>query len=115
MESLIIVRKEDLRELLKEMIPVTNVVDPIDEQKDYFSLDEGLSYINERGLTISKSTLYKKTADREIPFQRWGGKKIVFLRDELDQWISKQLSGKEDKVSEITKSVADSARRKERG
>jgi len=115
MESLIIVRKEDLRELLKEMIPVTNVADPIDEQKDYFSLDEGLSYINERGLTISKSTLYKKTADREIPFQRWGGKKIVFLRDELDQWISKQLSGKEDKVSEITKSVADSARRKERG
>ncbi len=112
MESLIIVRKEDLRELLKEMIPVTNVVDPIDEQKDYFSLDEGLSYINERGLTISKSTLYKKTANREIPFQRWGGKKIVFLRDELDQWISKQLSGKEDKVSEITKSVADSARRK---
>ncbi len=115
MEGLIIVRKEDLRELLKEMIPVTNVADPIDEQKDYFSLDEGLSYINERGLTISKSTLYKKTADREIPFQRWGGKKIVFLRDELDQWISKQLSGKEDKVSEITKSVADSARRKERG
>ena len=113
MESLIIVRKEDLRELFKEMIPVTNVADPIDEQKDYFSLDEGLSYINERGLTISKSTLYKKTADREIPFQRWGGKKIVFLRDELDQWISKQLSGKEDKVSEITKSVADSARRKE--
>ena len=112
MESLIIVRKEDLRELLKEMIPITNVADPIDEQKDYFSLDEGLSYINERGLTISKSTLYKKTADREIPFQRWGGKKIVFLRDELDQWISKQLSGKEDKVSEITKSVADSARRK---
>ena len=112
MESLIIVRKEDLRELLKEMIPITNVADPVDEQKDYFSLDEGLSYINERGLTISKSTLYKKTADREIPFQRWGGKKIVFLRDELDQWISKQLSGKEDKVSEITKSVADSARRK---
>lgn len=112
MQSLILVNKNDLRELLKEMIPVTNVADPIDEQKDYFSLDEGLSYINERGLTISKSTLYKKTADREIPFQRWGGKKIVFLRDELDQWISKQLSGKEDKVSEITKSVADSARRK---
>jgi excisionase family DNA binding protein len=112
MQSLILVNKNDLRELLKEMIPITNVADPIDEQKDYFSLDEGLSYINERGLTISKSTLYKKTADREIPFQRWGGKKIVFLRDELDQWISKQLSGKEDKVSEITKSVADSARRK---
>jgi excisionase family DNA binding protein len=115
MQSLILVNKNDLRELLKEIIPITNVADPIDEQKDYFSLDEGLSYINERGLTISKSTLYKKTADREIPFQRWGGKKIVFLRDELDQWISKQLSGKEDKVSEITKSVADSARRKERG
>lgn len=112
MQSLILVNKNDLRELLKEMIPITNVADPVDEQKDYFSLDEGLSYINERGLTISKSTLYKKTADREIPFQRWGGKKIVFLRDELDQWISKQLSGKEDKVSEITKSVADSARRK---
>lgn len=114
MQSLILVNKNDLRELLKEMIPTVNVIEPADEQKDYFSLDEGLSYINERGLTISKSTLYKKTADKEIPFQRWGGKKIVFVREELDHWISEQLSGKEDTVNEITKSVANSARRKER-
>lgn len=114
MQSLILVDKNDLRDLLKEMIPTVNVIEPTDEQKDFFSLDEGLSYINEMGLKISKSTLYKKTADKEIPFQRWGGKKIVFLRDELDQWISDQLSGNSERVNEVTNHVAEVARKKER-
>jgi len=112
MESLILVSKDDLREILKEMIPAVNVIEPTDEQKDYFSLNEALNYLNERGLSISKSTLYKKTADKEIPFQRWGGRKIVFLREELDQWIDEQLSSNENK--EITNVVAGAARKKGR-
>lgn len=107
--------KNDLREILQEMFPTVNVIDPADDQKDFLSLDEGLSYINERGLAISKSTLYKKTADKEIPFQRWGGKKIVFVRQELDQWIGERLTGNDATGGdEITNTVAENARRKGR-
>ena len=112
MERLLLINKDDLREILAEMIPAVNVIEPTDEQKDYFSLNEALNYLNERGLSISKSTLYKKTADKEIPFQRWGGRKIVFLREELDQWIDEQLSSNENK--EITNVVAGAARKKGR-
>jgi excisionase family DNA binding protein len=114
MERLLLINKDDLREILAEMIPAVNVIEPTDEQKDYFSLNEALNYINERGLSISKSTLYKKTADKEIPFQRWGGRKIVFLREELDQWIDEQLSSNENRVNKIGIHVAKSARQKER-
>lgn len=72
---------------------------------------EAISYINNRGLKISKSSIYKKTAEKEVPFQRWGGKKIVFVRQELDEWIENQLSKRENGV---IKTVADAARRKER-
>lgn len=109
MESLIIVNKSDLRELLQEMIPVRE--EPVKEEKDYFLFMEGLEYINAKGLKISESTLYKKTANKEIPFQRWGGKQVVFIREELDQWIKEQLTGKSS--NEVVKSVASSARRKE--
>lgn len=111
MESLIIVNKSDLRELLKELIPVKE--ETVKEEKDYFLFGDGLAYINAKGLKISESTLYKKTANKEIPFQRWGGKQVVFLRSELDQWISEQLTGKSS--NEVAKSVASSARRKDGG
>lgn len=113
MESLIIVNKNDLRELILELIPMRE--EPVSEEKDYFLFGEGLEYINSKGLKISESTLYKKTANKEIPFQRWGGKQVVFLRQELDQWISERLIGNDATGGdEITNTVAEKARKKGR-
>lgn len=108
--NLILVSKDDLREIIKEMIPAQDEK-PVKEDTGFFSLNEAISYINNRGLKISKSSIYKKTAEKEVPFQRWGGKKIVFVRQELDEWIENQLSKRENGV---IKTVADAARRKER-
>lgn len=40
-----------------------------------------------------------------IPFKRFGERRIVFDRKELDLWINEQLSGNGDKLNEIIKSV----------
>jgi excisionase family DNA binding protein len=51
---------------------------------------------------LSKSTLYKKTAKREISFYKPFGKKIFFSREQLEQMMKQNLmrSGKE--ISEQT-------------
>ncbi|MBN2011944.1 helix-turn-helix domain-containing protein [candidate division KSB1 bacterium] len=38
-------------------------------------------------LSLSKSTIYKMTHYRKIPFSKPQGKKIYFSRTELDKWM----------------------------
>jgi excisionase family DNA binding protein len=115
MEQLLLIDKNDLREILKELIPTATVVEPMEKEKDFLPLDEALAYINGRGLKISKETIYKLTSLKQIPFQRWGGRKIVFERDKLDEWLEARLSCDEEKrTNRITNHVAKAARKKER-
>lgn len=50
----------------------------------YMSLAEAAMY-----LKICKSTLYKKTSLREVPFYKPGGKLILFLKEDLDGYMNK--------------------------
>lgn len=39
---------------------------------------------------LSKSTIYKKTASRELPYYRAdGGKQIFFRKNELEDWLTR--------------------------
>lgn len=111
MENLLLVNKDDLFDFFKQVIEQIRDDEPKEDEKDYLSFNEGLEFINEKGLSISESTLYKLTSEKKIPFQRWGGRKIVFVRNELDKWASERLQGKRN---EITNNVAAAARKKER-
>lgn len=51
-------------------------------QKSVLNLNEACSY-----LELSSSHLYKLTSDDAIPHYKPNGKKIYFLRLELDQWL----------------------------
>jgi len=48
----------------------------------YLTLEEAAAL-----LRICKSTLYKKTSLREIPFYKPGGKLILFLRTDLERFL----------------------------
>ncbi len=50
----------------------------------YLSLEEAATF-----LKVCKSTLYKKTSLRVIPFCKPGGKLILFLREDLEEYLSK--------------------------
>ena len=49
----------------------------------YLNLEEAASF-----LKLCKSTLYKKTSLREIPFVKPGGKLILFLKKDLELYLT---------------------------
>lgn len=76
----LIIRKLDTIESLlrnisvpgKQVVPVAEV----------FNLNEASEYVS-----LSKSAIYKKTSERNIPhFKK--GKKLYFKRSELDEWLT---------------------------
>lgn len=99
MKNLIILDKNDLRDLLKEMLPAVKYTKPKEPGKPYLTINEGLLYLNDRGIKMAKSTLYKYTGENNIPFKRFGDRKIVFVREELDEWIDEKLSGNDNTLN----------------
>lgn len=53
-------------------------------KKEILTLEEVAWYLN-----FSKSSIYKLTSKREIPFYSPGGKKLYFKKSEIDDWIYK--------------------------
>ncbi len=49
-------------------------------------------------LRISKSSLYKMTSKRKIPFTKPNGGKMYFLKEDLDNWM---LSNKSKSTEEL--------------
>ncbi|MEA5080873.1 MAG: helix-turn-helix domain-containing protein [Dysgonamonadaceae bacterium] len=93
MTNIAVFSKDDFRAVIREEIAFALEKKGTEsEQKNTMNLNEAIKYINENGYPISKSTLYKKTSEHSIPFKRFGGKKIVFDKLDLDEWINKQLS-----------------------
>ncbi|BBD45038.1 Hypothetical protein PEIBARAKI_5031 [Petrimonas sp. IBARAKI] len=78
-------------------------------EKKMLNMDEAVAYLNESGVPISKSTVYKNTMDKTIPFSRFGDRRIVFNVEDLDRWVEDRLAKRQNTVTE---SVRQSARRK---
>lgn len=74
----------------------------------YLNLSAALKMLSEQGYKMSKSRMYKMTANGcSIPFKRFGNR-IVFEKDELVLWCEKQISGSHlhnANVMEIVKSA----------
>jgi excisionase family DNA binding protein len=52
----------------------------INEQKEFLTFDETCEFLH-----ISSSSLYKKTANKSIPFQKRG--RLYFSRKSLIEWV----------------------------
>ena len=62
---------------IKQFIKEHNIL-----SKEILTLEEAAVY-----LQLSKSSVYKLTSNKEVPYYVPGGKKIYFRRPELDEWI----------------------------
>ena len=111
MDDLVLLKKGDLADLIDTAITKALARNKPAEQvrKNTLSLDEAVDYLNENGFPVAKSTIYKLTSTNQIPFHRFGGRKIVFRTDELDEWAGEQLIPENNSVCH---NVARSARRK---
>ncbi|KAF5077790.1 hypothetical protein DSECCO2_146830 [anaerobic digester metagenome] len=83
-------------------------------EKIYLTINEAVEYLQGLGLPVKKSTLYKQTMDRTIKFYRFGGQKIVIKVDDLREWIESRFEAFTEDQYEMAKTVAESARNKER-
>jgi|SRR5690554_3092502 len=93
MENLIVLKKSDLEQLLKEAAEkVLNARQT--SRKEVMNTDEAVEYLNELGYPIPKSTLYQHTMKGTIPVRRFGKRKLMFVASELEEWASNQISGK---------------------
>ncbi len=66
-------------------------------EKEFFTLEEAAIYLGQ-----SKSSLYKLTSKKEIPFYVPGGKIIYFRKRELEEWI---LNGKVASIEDLENEV----------
>lgn len=110
MESLIIVNKNDLREIIAEMLPTVEA-EKENVFPDLLGMDECVDYLRSKGVNCAKSSIYKMTSKSQIPFRRFGRKVIKFVKQDLDKWIGEQLSNKN--TNKIAEAVASAAKRKE--
>ena len=93
MENLIVLKKSDLEQLLKEAAEkVLNARQT--SRKENLNIDEAMEYLSGLGVDVPKSTMYRHTMNGTIPFYRFGERKLMFKADELEEWASHQLSGK---------------------
>ena len=68
-------------ELQKRMDAVEDI---LDNAKEVLSVEEAARFMD-----IARSSLYKMTSDRSIPFYRPNGKMIYFEKADILEWIRK--------------------------
>lgn len=115
MNEIILTTPEQLDEIVQKA--VKKVFPGQQESKpqnvpDTCSVEQALSFLLENGYKLSKSKLYKMTADKLLPF-RYFGRRIIFSRNELLKWIEKQTIPSSN-ANETLLAIAENARKKSR-
>lgn len=82
-------------------------------QPDRCGFREALKFLNGEGFEISESQFYKKTSSKEVPCEYFG-RKLVFSRKRLLEWLESQTVDKQDRCG-IELALAKSAKRKKKG
>ena len=87
MDNLILVKESDLRRILKEEL--SGISHPEPEEKENYTMDEAVEYLNSKGYRISKATLYGHTSKGTIDYFRFGKRKLSFSKNHLDTFLNK--------------------------
>lgn len=82
-----------------------------DENKKFLAFNEALKIMNSHGFVMSRSKLYKLTAQGIIPCLYFG-KRLVFDTVELLNWCNSQLKTKHDFRNESEWHIVNDARNK---
>ena len=79
--------------------------------KENLSLTEAVEFLTELGFPTTRSNLYNLTFRGKIPYRKIG-RRNVFSRQELLQWVEKRTLHVEDESIEMRQRIARSANRK---
>ena len=79
---------QEMFSLREEILNQRNKEPPI--YSELMNLDDAISYIRSKQISMSKSRLYKLSSANNIPLRRTGNR-LLFIKDELDTWCIEQI------------------------
>ena len=79
--------------------------------KENLTPTEAVEFLTELGFTTTRSNLYNLTFRGQIPYRKIG-RRNVFSRQELLQWVEEKTHHVEDESAEMRQRIARSANRK---
>lgn len=89
MERYVFCSTDELKQLIKDVID--GLAKPEPTKKEYYTIDEAVKYLNDKGLSISKSSLYQHTAKGTIEYKRAGERKLIFTENQLNDFLEKMI------------------------
>ena len=116
--ELIVITVEDVKKVFRESlaelvdiikVPAKQNANPV---KPIMSIDEALQFFNDNNYPITKNTLYQKVNKKEVPYHKINNRRLVFYRDELDEWIRQRTTNANDSIDNTVLLLAESANRK---
>lgn len=85
---------EQVDYLLVEVLNIKEIllqrIEKPEEIPKYLDVEQALLYLKKQGYSMSKSKLYKLTAQRNIPCHKSDGR-VYFTSQELDNWVTSQI------------------------
>lgn len=113
--AVIVTTPEQLQSLVygavRSILPELVNYQPERPKPDVMGIDETLSFLGEQAIPTKKSALYNLVFKEEIPHRKIG-RRLVFSRKELLEWIESRTVRPEDKRSAAALRIAESANRK---
>jgi len=110
--ELIVTTSEQLENIIQNAINRAFNLKPVQPQiPDTCDLTEACEHLHQLGYKIPKSAVYKRSSTNEIPCRRIG-RRLIFSRLELQDWLNTQLEKKP--LYNASLELAKSAQRKMR-
>jgi len=114
MENVILTTPEQLASIVE--MSIKRVLDsmpgwhiPQKHQPERMNIEQASEYLSENGFLLSISGLRKFVFNKEVPYQKFGGK-VIFNRSELLDWASSRISSNK-KENAAASTLAISAKR----
>ena len=89
--------QRQIEELQKRMEAVEDILDNV---KEVLTVEEASRFMD-----IARSSLYKMTSDRSIPFYRPNGKMIYFEKADILAWMRRNRTVSQEEVNEHAQQV----------
>ena len=117
--NLVVVEQETLKDLISDAVfaamqdykrreKATESIADASELPD----EETLPFLASLGYRTTMRSLYILTHRHEIPYAKFGPRRLVFSRKELREWAAQQINRPRNRDAEAAQRIAESANRK---
>jgi excisionase family DNA binding protein len=115
MDSIVVISQEALSQLIEEAVrkSLPKQAPQPKSEPNKVTRELALSFLEDKGYTVSKSLFYKATSAREIPFTRFG-RRLLFNKTDLLSWAENRCTSHNTRKHDAAIILMNSANKKRR-